>query len=182
MSMPPPPPPPGSVPPPPGYQPFEPTYQAAPQLAGVGSRFGALIIDSLILLLFEIPGIIAFFAGPSEIRECTINGEAGFCDLPTNGTIALAAGLWIIGGILFFVLYCRKVGTTGQSWGAKAVGNRVVDAATGQPIGMGRAFGRALFRQFISGALCGLGYLWALWDPKKQTWHDKVVSSIVVKA
>ena len=35
---------------------------------------------------------------------------------------------------------------------------------------------------YIPGALVfGLGYLWMLWDDKKQTWHDKVVGSIVVK-
>ena len=27
-----------------------------------------------------------------------------------------------------------------------------------------------------------LGYLWMLWDDKKQTWHDKVVGSSVVRA
>ena len=30
--------------------------------------------------------------------------------------------------------------------------------------------------------LPGLGYLWALWDNRKQTWHDKVVSTVVVRA
>ncbi|MFM8387932.1 MAG: RDD family protein, partial [Actinomycetota bacterium] len=24
-----------------------------------------------------------------------------------------------------------------------------------------------------------LGYLWMLWDSEKQTWHDKMVSSVV---
>jgi uncharacterized RDD family membrane protein YckC len=182
MSMPPPPPPPGSVPPPPGYQAYQPAYQVAPQLAGVGSRFGALIIDGLIAGVFELPGIIMFFAGPREIRTCTIDGELGFCNLPTGGTVAIAAALWLVGFIAFMILYCKKVGLTGQSWGGKAVGNKVVDATTGAPIGVGRAFGRTLFRHFISGSICFLGYLWALWDPKKQTWHDKVVSSIVVKA
>ena len=38
-----------------------------------------------------------------------------------------------------------------------------------------------LFASFISGFLY-LGYLWMLWDGRKQTWQDKVVSSIVIKA
>jgi hypothetical protein len=38
-----------------------------------------------------------------------------------------------------------------------------------------------LFASFISGQICGLGYLWALWDKQRQTWHDKVISSVVVK-
>ncbi|MEK7423023.1 MAG: RDD family protein [Actinomycetota bacterium] len=179
---PPPPPPPGSVPPPPGYQAYQPAYQAPPQYAGVGSRFGGMLVDGLISIVFSAPGIAYFFAGPSEIRACTVNGEEGFCDLPTNATFAIAGILWAVGAIAFLVLYCKKVGATGQSWGAKAVGNKIVDVNTGQPIGTGRAFGRTLFRSFVSGSVCFLGFLWALWDPKKQTWHDKVVSSIVVKA
>ena len=27
----------------------------------------------------------------------------------------------------------------------------------------------------------GMCFLWAAWDDKKQTWHDKMISSIVVK-
>lgn len=212
MSIPPPPPPssvpplpPGSVPPPgyqapgapapgfpaAGYQPSggsQPPYgyqgygQAAPNYAGVGSRFGALIIDGLIGALFALPAIIALLAGPREIGACTINGEPRLCDLPTGATVGLTVLLAAVGFIAYLVLYCKKVGTTGQSWGAKTVGNKVVDANSGQPIGVGKAVGRTLFRQFISGNVCLLGYLWALWDPKKQTWHDKVVNSIVVKA
>jgi uncharacterized RDD family membrane protein YckC len=38
-----------------------------------------------------------------------------------------------------------------------------------------------LFAQFISGSFCAIGYLWALWDKQRQTLHDKVISSVVVK-
>lgn len=179
---PPPPPPPGYIPPPPGYQTYQPGYQTAPQYAGIGSRLGALIIDGLIGLLFALAGIVTFFAGPSEIRGCTIDGEARLCDLPTNATLAIAIVLWTVGAIAYLVLYCKMVGQTGQSWGAKAVGNKIVSADTGQPIGVGRALGRTLFRGIVSGNFCLLGYLWALWDSKKQTWHDKIVGSIVIKA
>ena len=55
------------------------------------------------------------------------------------------------------------------------------DAATAQPIGAGRAIGR-YFAMFLSAILCYLGYLWMLWDPQKQTWHDKIASSVVVKS
>ena len=57
----------------------------------------------------------------------------------------------------------------------------MVDKYTGQPIGVGKALGRYLFAAFISGQVCDLGYLWMLWDADKQTWHDKVVNSIVVR-
>jgi hypothetical protein len=38
-----------------------------------------------------------------------------------------------------------------------------------------------LFANIFSSAIFYLGYLWMLWDDKKQTWHDKVVNSVVVK-
>ena len=50
------------------------------------------------------------------------------------------------------------------------------------PSAAGAAVGRYLFAAFISGNFLLLGYLWSLWDDRKQTWHDKVVSSVVVKA
>ena len=32
----------------------------------------------------------------------------------------------------------------------------------------------------LSSFFCSLGFLWAAWDAEKQTWHDKMVSSIVI--
>jgi uncharacterized RDD family membrane protein YckC len=34
----------------------------------------------------------------------------------------------------------------------------------------------------VSGWVFYLGYLWMLWDSEKQTWHDKMVSSVVIRA
>lgn len=184
MPPPPPPPPPGSIPPPPpGFQPYPTTAyaDAGPQYAGVGARFGGLIIDGLVSLVFVIPAIIALFAGPTEIDFCTVDGQEGLCEGPTGGTIAIAALLGLVGFVAFLFLFSKKAGQ-GQSWGMKATGTRLVDAQTGAPIGTGRALGRYLFGSFISANICYLGYLWGLWDSKKQTWHDKVVKSIMVKA
>lgn len=58
----------------------------------------------------------------------------------------------------------------------------LVDASTGQPgIGVGRGVGR-YFARWLSSIPLGLGYFWMLWDGRKQTWHDKLVGSLVVKA
>jgi uncharacterized RDD family membrane protein YckC len=157
------------------------SYDAGPQYAGIGARFGGLIIDGLISIVFAIPAIIALFAGPTEIKTCTVNGEFGLCEVPTAGSFAIAGVLGLAGLVGYLFLFCKKAGQ-GQSWGMKATGTRLVDAQSGAPIGTGRALGRYLFANFISGNICLLGFLWALWDGKKQTWHDKVVNSIMVKA
>ena len=53
-------------------------------------------------------------------------------------------------------------------------------ADTLEPIGTRRGFIRAVVR-LASEFVLYLGYLWMIWDPKRQTWHDKAVKSIVVK-
>jgi uncharacterized RDD family membrane protein YckC len=169
---------PPSAPPPPNYS-------AMPSgefrnYASFGARFGGLLIDGLIGSLFAIPAIIALVAGPKHLVECTVNGEADLCNFPTAGTIGLAVLLGAIGNIAYLVILCKKI-ASGGSWGQKVVGIRVADANTGANIGAGKAFGW-LFCHFFSGLFCYLGYLWMLWDKNSQTWHDKMVNTVVVKA
>jgi uncharacterized RDD family membrane protein YckC len=161
------------------------------QYAGVLARFGAVLIDGLITALLLAPAIIALVAGPTKVTTCSVDSEGNItigeeinslCEVPTGGTIAAAVLLGLVGLVAVLLYYTRMIGGTGQTIGKKAVGVRVVDSTSGAPIGTGRALGRYLFATFISGNLCALGYLWALWDGRKQTWHDKVVSSVVVKA
>ena len=201
-SPPPPPPPPG--PPPPGYTTtFSGGTYGAPQPASFGeyARFGsrlvAKIIDGVVLggamLLAFAPAGIALAAGPTKIRECSVDDDGNItigeelnalCEGPSGGTIAAAALLGLVGlafAVWLYVYYFRREGRTGRTWGRQAMGIRLVDAVTAEPIGGGRSFGRYLFASFISGNFCLLGYLWALWDKRNQTWHDKVASSVVVK-
>ena len=167
--------------PPPAYQSsYQQGYGPSADYAGFGSRLGAMLIDGLIGALFSLPGIIALFAGPKEIRLCEIDDEQQLCELPTAAGWALFGVLLAAGIIAYYVILCRMLGR-GQSWGMKATHIRLVGAQDGQPIGFGRALGRQLFGAFISGNVCALGYLWMLWDKRKQTWHDKIVNSVVVK-
>jgi uncharacterized RDD family membrane protein YckC len=159
--------------------------------ASIGARLGALLIDGLLSALFAIPAIVILLAGPTEISTCNVdeNGDFSFdgdfkslCEGPTGGTIATAV---IVGAVLVlgFALYqAKRQGERGTTVGKAAVGVKVIDANTGAYIGFGRSVGRQLFAQFISGNVCLLGYLWAIWDKRSQTWHDKVVNSVVVKA
>ena len=38
------------------------------------------------------------------------------------------------------------------------------------------------FASILSGIALALGYLWMIWDPKKQTWHDHIAKTVVVRA
>ncbi len=123
--MPPPPPPPSFGGTAPGYQ----QAQQVPPFASWGTRVGGYIINGLVAVLFYLPAVIAFFAGPKKRTECTINGEPGSCNLPTGPGWAIIAVLGIVGVVAYFVMYSRMVARTGQAWGHKAVGVRIVDAA-----------------------------------------------------
>lgn len=168
------------------------------EYAGFWSRFAAKLIDGLILggasILAFGPAFIVLAAGPSELDECRVD-EDGFrdpdgqftalCDDPTTGTIVAAVLIGLVGLaalVWLAVYYFRREGRTGQAWGRTALGIRLVDAGTGTPIGGGRAFGRYVLASTVSQWICYLGYLWMLWDDRKQTWHDKIVTSVVVKA
>ena len=188
------PPPPGDFGgPPPGYTTTYGTPTTAPiDYAGFGARLAAVIIDGIITGLMFLPAVLAIAAGPKRLTTCSIDesgnitfGEEiiGLCEVPTGGTIVAAALLGLV-ALVAVVLYYAKLegGPSGQTIGKKAVSIRVVDANSGGPIGGGRAVGRYAFKAFISGNICFLGYLWMLWDGRKQTWHDKVVTSVVVKA
>ena len=82
--------------------------------------------------------------------------------------------------VLFNVWWFRKLGRTGKTWGKQAVGIRLVDANTGEPIGGGRAFGRDILGNMMAYALF-LNFLWAAWDKRKQTWQDKIITTVVVR-
>jgi uncharacterized RDD family membrane protein YckC len=165
---------------PPGYQPYA-AQGPSMNLASWGARLGGYILNGLSSMLFALPAMISFFAGPREYQECEIDGETELCKLPTSTGWAIFAVLAGVGLIAFFVMYCRAVGKTGQFWGHRGAGVRIVDATTGAPIGAGRAFGRYI-AHILDAAPCYLGFLWPLWDKKKQTFADKIVGTVSIRA
>lgn len=185
----------GTAPPPPGAVTTAPGYGAAPyapvggERAGFGIRLGGYLLDGLLYgllgLVFLIPavvmGVVSF--ADCELRDNFDGTSEIVCPdgAPDAGLLVGAVLLGIAGYLIVAFIYVRALGATGQTWGRRIVGIKVVGETSGEPLGFGRALGRQLFAVFISGQIIYLGYLWMLWDDKKQTWHDKVVNSIVVK-
>lgn len=152
-----------------------------PRLAGFWIRLLALVLDNLLYGFVSVPfvaaGLALFFA-----RNCYVVDDMYGCydEIQEPWSAALAVILFLLGLVVPLGLYVWAMGRSGQPWGARIVGIRVVRASDGGSLGIGRALGRTLFAQFISGSIFYLGYLWMLWDPQKQTWQDKVVGSYVV--
>ena len=70
-------------------------------------------------------------------------------------------------------------GTTGQSWGKKIAKTRLISEETGQPVGFGMAIVRQLCH-FVDVIICYVGFLFPLWDVKRQTIADKIMKTVVV--
>jgi uncharacterized RDD family membrane protein YckC len=126
--------------------------------ASFGRRLVGFIVDTLLLVIsfFVLVGVAA------EISEAL-------------GILAVFAG--IIGIFAYYIVL--EGGPTGQTLGKRALGIRVIDQNTGGPIGYGRGTIRLIGR-YLSQIPCYLGYFWMLWDREKQTWYDKMSTSVVV--
>lgn len=166
------------------YPPGSPLGGDRNQLAGFWVRFGAWLLDGILYGLVAAPFVGAgVLVGVQSVSDCSTFDDEIVCDPGEfdGGFLALGIAIGAIGIILAVVLYVRALGRTGQPWGARIAGVKVIRSTDGGPPGVGRAFGRSLFAYFISGQVCYLGYLWAIWDGRKQTWHDKVCDTIVVR-
>ena len=88
--------------------------------------------------------------------------------------IALAYVIWNLG---------YRQGTTGSSIGKGIMKFKIVSEKTGQPIGFGMSVVRELIYLVFAG-LCGIIWLIAvlfpLWDVKRQTLVDKIISTIAL--
>jgi uncharacterized RDD family membrane protein YckC len=122
---------------------------------GFGARFGALVLDWILIgfVAALVPHRI-FFIDIDSINEAL--------------------------RILFAVAYyAAMIAWRGTSLGGLLFGLQVVRLDS-RPLDRATALVRA-FGAILSGAVFGLGWLWAFWDDDKQTWHDKFAGTVVVR-
>lgn len=134
-------------------------------LAGFWIRFLAALVDGILIgIVASVLGAIFGFGAVDPTNMQVVN---------TSNTLQTILSL-------AYFTYFHATGA-GQSIGNKVCGIRVLDADNGGPIPYSRSFIRALM-SIVSAIPLGLGYFWMLWDKRKQTWHDKVGNTLVVKA
>jgi uncharacterized RDD family membrane protein YckC len=85
--------------------------------------------------------------------------------------------LWLLGLATYGAIMWKTKGTT---IGGIVCGIRVV-RRDGAPINWDTAIVRAL-GCFLSLVVAGLGFLWIVFDPDRQAWHDKIAGTLVVRA
>jgi uncharacterized RDD family membrane protein YckC len=156
--------------------------------AGFGRRLAALLLDGLVMALLLAPGFYVVGDGPTETKPCRVEQGTvvddgpfnAYCTGPTAGTLALFGVLAAAALAASLAMAALLEGRKGQTLGARAAGIRVVDAVSGDPIGPARAIGR-WFARIVSWLPCAIGFLWMLVDADRQTWHDKLTTSVVVR-
>lgn len=173
----------GYPPPPPGYYPYP--YQAAARPTGAytswPTRVAAYFIDTVPIVVLIIAGqalMLATAAQSDCITEQTEQSYGMSCSTqPSMPGMLLALGLSLIALIFGIWNYGYRQGITGSSVGKSIMKFKVVGEASGQPIG----FGMSLLRQLahiVDGLICFIGYLFPLWDAKRQTLADKIMSTV----
>jgi uncharacterized RDD family membrane protein YckC len=185
---PPPPPPGGSYPPPPpsagGYAPPPPgpairtlpTEDYTPWL----TRALAFIIDILPYVVVHGIGTAILVATQQTacITDVTQYSVNQYC-ATQNSTLGMVAQ-WLASIIgLFYLIwnYGYRQGTTGSSIGKSVMKFKVVSEITGRPLGFAMSVVRSL-AHFVDAIICFIGFLFPLWDSKRQTLADKIMTTV----
>lgn len=137
------------------------TEEFLPVYGGFWERFAAAIIDGIILYI------------PVALLQYSMGGAAQ--EISTKmlwqNVIALA--------IQWLYFATMESGDNQATFGKKALGLKVTDLQ-GERITFAKATGR-YFGKFISAIIFFIGYLMMLWSPKKQTLHDVMAGTLIIK-
>ena len=115
------------------------------------------------LIDYVAPGIVF-----SIITNLVSQASSG---LSTLVSLVLSVG-WMV-----YLGY--KSGTTGVTFGRSITKTKLISEANGQPIGFGNGIIRQL-AHIVDSLICYAGWLFPLWDSKKQTIADKLVKTVVI--
>ena len=190
-SYPPPPPPPGggSYPPPPppsagGYAPPPPgpVIRALPTESYTPwfTRVLAFLIDYLPFLVLQGIGwgIMLATQQTSCVTDINQYDVTEYCASQPSMIGQLAQWLLSLVGLAYWVWnYGYRQGTTGSSIGKSVLKFKVVSEVTGQPLGFGMSVVRQI-AHFVDALICFVGYLFPLWDAKRQTVADKIMTTV----
>ncbi len=126
-------------------------------LASPLRRAGAFTIDFFLRYLI-LQVMLAILGVPSS--DVTVN-------------VFVGAQLWASGwNVIFF--------TQGWTPGARVMRIRIVRLSDGSAPGLRAGVVRSA-GVVLSEVVFLLGYLWAFWDVRRQTWHDKFAGTVVVE-
>lgn len=138
-------------------------YREDLTLADVKKRAVAFFIDEMLLSFLLVFALWDSFAAAKNVEEI-IN--------LTNSFVLEYMSMKIVYQAFFVMQY-------GASLGKIAMKIRVIEIKTLNNPSVLSSLNRSIFR-IISEMFFYLGFLWGMFDPLRQTWHDKTAKTLVV--
>lgn len=143
------------------------------------ARVGASVIDAVpVFVGWVIWEIVA--VGSAATTCVTYDNGGVICSAehsPVGDGVGVLATVLTVGYLVWNFGY--RQGGTGSSLGKSVLGFQVVSEKNWRPIG----FGACVLRQavhLVDAVLCGVGFLFPLWDAKRQTLADKLMGTVCV--
>ncbi|MGW7521581.1 RDD family protein [Streptomyces sp. NPDC054796] len=171
-------------------------YLGTVQLATMGQRFLARLIDGLIIGVVMSIVMFAGLAGTlgiaSDMEDCGSYMDPGYqaCidEQSQAATGAFGAFFAIMMSLAVFMLLYEwlMISFKGATFGKMAMGLRVVKESTGQVPGVGGGFIRYII-PMVGAFVCYIGMLLVYLSPffdntgKIQGWHDRAAGVVVIK-
>lgn len=144
--------------------------------AGFWERFAAVFIDGIILYI--VGYVIGMVLGkPSNEEILALSQSEGFSGAMKATYFSSSNMVSLVVQWLYVALLIS--GPWQATLGKRALGIKVT-STKGERISFLNATGR-YFATFLSAIILLIGYFMMLWDDKKQTLHDKLAGTLVVK-
>lgn len=137
---------------------------SGPPLARWATRVGGSLIDNGITVAIVVVGLLFGM----------VLGAMRYGGGPKLGVV-----LGALGAVGFSVRNLVEQGQTGQTFGKRQVGVRLIRVRDRRAVGPLRSLGRHMLH-LVDVAPLGAGLLWPLRDAKRQTFADKLAGTVVV--
>lgn len=145
-------------------------------LADRGKRFAAYLFDIIPIVIIVFITFYIFFGFDETLDRYFNRGD----DIEPR-IYFLHQRNWIRDiSFLVWMAYCiiMESSVRQATFGKSAMGIKVVDAS-GNRLTFGKSFIRNITK-ILSLAVFAVGFIWILFDKKKQGWHDKLSKTYVV--
>jgi uncharacterized RDD family membrane protein YckC len=144
------------------------------------TRVLAWLIDFVPVLVVSGIGQGIAFGTADNVCTDSVSGYGVYCSSSFSAVGVIFYGLSSILVLAYVVWnYGYRQGTTGSSIGKTVMKFKVVSEKTWQPIGFGMSIVRQI-AHFVDAIICYIGYLFPLWDAKRQTLADKIMTTVCV--
>lgn len=139
--------------------------ESAIEYVGFWARAIAMLVDTLVLVIVTWPILLLVY---------DINTPITTADMATDTAYILIS--YVLPTIAVLVLWLKCRATPGKM----LFRAEVVDATSLQAMSLGQAALRYIAYLASSVPFC-LGFLWVVFDPRKQGWHDKIAGTVVIR-